>query len=431
MCPDLQVEPRPIISVDTRRLNRILWVNEEDGLAHVEAGITGRELVEQLTLRGLTIGHEPDSYEFSTLGGWIATKASGMKRSKYGNIEDIVKKVFLASSIGRLDQGAASSTELAWGRVSTGMDLESIVLGSEGCLGIVTSAIIRVWRIPESVEYDSVVLSNLDHGMRFARDVSLSGCYQPASCRILDNGHFRLGQALRARPDSVSTQLKTWLTKNLAHWWIPFDKDEVVCATISYEGSKDEVAAQKKAITKLASKHGGVSIGSRLGKEGYQLTFLVAYLRDFALTCNLLGESFETFVSWSRLLDLVSATKKTILDEHRNRLLPGKPFIGSRITQLYHEGACVYFYVCMPTEGVPEPSKALADLEDAARRTILAQGGSLSHHHGVGKVRAPLLLETENKAWIAAQHAVKESLDPLNIFGARNGAFYVPPCTED
>lgn len=116
-------------------MKRILWVNEEDGVAHVQAGITGSELVEEMKHRGYTIGHEPDSLEFSTLGGWIATKASGMKRSKYGNIEDLVLDIRVAGSTGMFWKGDKNTQEAAPGRESRGPDLISIFLGSEGRLG--------------------------------------------------------------------------------------------------------------------------------------------------------------------------------------------------------------------------------------------------------------------------------------------------------
>ena len=156
-CPAKEVEPRPILSVDMKLMDNILWVNEEDGLAHVQAGITGRVLVEEMAGRGYTIGHQPDSIEFSTLGGWIATKASGMKRNKYGNIEDIVKSVRVAGSNGLLWRGRQNDEVSVSGRESRGMDLCSVAIGSEGSFGIITSAVVRIWPLPECQEHDSVV----------------------------------------------------------------------------------------------------------------------------------------------------------------------------------------------------------------------------------------------------------------------------------
>jgi alkyldihydroxyacetonephosphate synthase len=421
-CPSEEIEARPIISVDMKEMSRILWLNEEDGLAHVQAGITGRELVEEMARRGFTIGHEPDSIEFSTLGGWIATKASGMKRSKYGNIEDIVKSVRVVGSKGMLWKGDGSD-EVVPGRVAEGLDLCSFMIGSEGCLGVITSAVIRVWPMPEAKEHESVILPCFEHGLRFMRDVVKLGQNIPASVRLLDNEHFRLGQALRPESSFLRSQLQNAILKVATYWNGPLDHKSVVCATICYEGSHEEVQAQKRSMKRLASMYGGMMLGSRVGKAGYDLTFMIAYLRDFAMTYHFLGESFETFCPWSKIETLIEATKKRIVEEHCSRHLPGVPFVGCRVTQLYHEGACLYFYFCMNFEGVQNASEVFAEIERAARQEILKQGGSLSHHHGIGKIRAPLMKGRASSAFDHAMASVKKGMDQDNIFGARNGPY--------
>jgi alkyldihydroxyacetonephosphate synthase len=419
-CPPLDTEPRPILSVDMKKMSRILWIDEENGLARVEAGITGRRLVEEMSLRGYTIGHEPDSIEFSTLGGWIATKASGMKRNKYGNIEDIVKAVRVAGPDGILFHG--DEDKAIWGRESSGLDLCTLIFGSEGCLGIVTSAVIRIWPTPAIKVFDGILFPNFESGVRFARAVTLHGNI-PASIRVLDNEHFRLGQALRANPKSLVDLILKPLTKTLLLYVASLQSNEVACATISYEGSKEEVAAQKASLARLWRDHGGIRLGAQVGKDGYDLTFMIAYLRDFAMTYHFLGESFETFAPWSKLDSVVKMTKKRIAKEHAERCLPGKPFIGCRVTQLYHEGACLYFYFCMNFENVAKPSKVFSAIEHAAREEILLQGGSLSHHHGVGKLRAAFLPDIDSETLRTSLLAVKKGFDPANIFGSRNGPF--------
>jgi alkyldihydroxyacetonephosphate synthase len=380
-CPLKEFEPRPILSVDMTKMNRILWLNEEDGVACVEAGINGRDLVAALEKRGYTMGHEPDSIEFSTLGGWVATKASGMKRNKYGNIEDIVKAVRVAGSEGMIwqqdndEQGGKSSV---FGRESTGMDFGSLLLGSEGCLGIVTSAVIRVWPLPEEKEYDSVLLSNFETGLRFVRDIAKLDRLVPASVRLLDNEHFRLGQALQADASSAKDHILRLLRKVVSAWVTDsLEARSVVCTTICYEGSRAEVRQQKAVIRKLANQHGGLLLGQNIGKAGYDMTFMIAYLRDFAMTYNLLGESFETFAPWSKVQSVIHSTKNRIQQEHKARCLPGAPFIGCRVTQLYHEGACLYFYFCMSTENVNNASQVFSEIEHAARSEIRKQGGSI------------------------------------------------------
>ena len=424
-CPSLEVEPRPILSVDMRKLSRILWIDEENGVAKVQAGITGAKLVEGLAARGYTMGHEPDSLEFSTLGGWIATKASGMKRSKYGNIEDIVRSVRVVGAKGVLEYGNDPRT--VWGREAVGPTPLDLLLGSEGCVGIITTAVIRIWPLPEVTDFDAVLFADFETGLEFVRDVArkkkenAGSC--PSSIRLLDNEHFRLGQALSPQPSSTLGVVWKAVMSSLVKTKAGFESKRVVCATISFEGTRREVATQKRTLRRLSSAHGGIHLGAQVGKAGYELTFMIAYLRDFAMTFHFLGESFETFVPWSKVTTLVNATKKRIQQEHADRLLPGRPFVGCRVTQLYHEGACLYFYLCMNVENVPNSSAVFSELEHAARQEILLQGGNLSHHHGVGKVRASFLTDIQSPALKSSVQAVKNGLDPDNIFGARNGAY--------
>ena len=144
LCPD--DEPRPIVSVDMRRMNTIKWVDVDSMLACVEAGAVGVHLDEDLASRGLCLGHEPDSREFSTMGGWVATRASGMKKNTYGNIEDVVVNVKVVTpGAGTLEQAAVGAP-----RRSTGPDLVQMIIGSEGMLGIVTEVVVRLQPLPET-----------------------------------------------------------------------------------------------------------------------------------------------------------------------------------------------------------------------------------------------------------------------------------------
>lgn len=141
-------------------------------------------------------------------------------------------------------------------------------------------------------------------------------------------------------------------------------------------------------------------------------------------------ESFETFVPWSKLRTVVERTKRTILSEHKSRALPGLPFVCSRITQIYDEGACVYFYFCMAVnfDGALDPRDVFGEIEASARREILNNGGSLSHHHGIGKLRSSFVPEIYSDGYLDSINAVKTALDPVNVFGARNGVFAGKPC---
>ena len=175
-------------------------------------------------------------------------------------------------------------------------------------------------------------------------------------------------------------------------------------------------------VHRISSKHDGFPSGGAIGESGYHLTFTIAYLRDFAMSYGFLAESFETFAPWSKVDEIIRRTTDRIYHEHKNRALPGEPFISSRITQLYDEGACVYFYLCIYVDGVHEPHHVFADIETAARETILLHVGTLSHHHGVGKLRSPFMKYINSDTFENVLKNVKAAFDPDNIF-IGNGGF--------
>jgi alkyldihydroxyacetonephosphate synthase len=412
-CPE--DDPRPIVSVDMRRMNRILSIDVDNRMAHVEAGAVGRDLAAALAARGFTIGHEPDSVEFSTLGGWIATRASGMKKNRYGNIEDIVLDVRMVTPEGTLARRTPSARE------SVGPDTRSLVFGSEGNLGIVTSAVVKLFRLPDEQRYGCVLFRDFATGVRFLRDLS-SAAVMPASVRLVDNLQFRFGLALKPRATAPFARWKSGVEK----WFITnakgFRGDALVACTLVFEGTKAEVRAQRRAVAAVAARHGGVQAGSENGRRGYQLTFGIAYIRDFVMKHHVLAESFETSVAWSRIEAVCSNVRRRVEDEHRARALPGKPFLSCRVTQLYDTGVCIYFYLAYYFKGVADPAGTFAEIERAAREEILAAGGSLSHHHGVGKIRQRFLPEVQPPLAASLVTAAKQALDPTNVFGARNNA---------
>jgi alkyldihydroxyacetonephosphate synthase len=409
-CPE--EEARMIVSVDLRRLNRIQWIDPVNAMACIEAGALGRNIEAQLAQHGFTLGHEPDSIEFSTLGGWIATNASGMKKNRYGNIEDLVLDVHAITPIGRLERTTVAPRE------SVGVDPRRLLFGSEGNLGIITSAVVKIFPLPEVKRHDALLFPNFEQGVRFMYELTRAGAV-PASVRLVDNVQFHFGQKLRpkaAGPAALQRRLETFFLSKVRR----YDLEQIVAATLLYEGSKAEVAAQRKAVHAIARRHNGMHAGAENGRKGYQLTFAIAYLRDFGLGVHIMGESLETSVRWTVVTSLCDRVKRRVAAEHAQLGLPGRPFVSSRVTQVYQTGVCVYFYIIYYHKGVEHPTDALAQLERAARDEILLSGGSLSHHHGVGKLRRSFLPRVLSPAALQWNALVKQAVDPGNIFGIRN-----------
>jgi alkyldihydroxyacetonephosphate synthase len=405
-------ERRTIVSLDLRRMNRVLWIDAENRTAEIQAGATGREIEEQLGRYGFTLGHEPDSIEHSTLGGWVATNASGMKKNRYGNIEDLLLSVSAVTPAGALERAALP-------RESVGADPARWLIGSEGQLGVVTSAVTKVFPLPEQRRFGSVLFRDFEAGFAFLRDVQRAGNV-PASVRLMDNLQFQFGQALRPARTGFAAA-KAALEKAFVTKVRGFEPTRMVACTLLFEGSAAEVAAQERTLRALAAKHRGMWAGPENGERGYQLTFAIAYIRDFMLDHWVLGESFETSVPWSEAQALCANVKQRLWQEHAKRGLPGNPFVCCRITQLYDTGVCVYFYFAFAYQGVEGASEVYADLERAARDEILRSGGSLSHHHGVGKLRQPFLPRVFSPTALAFRRALKQSIDPENLLAGGNG----------
>jgi alkyldihydroxyacetonephosphate synthase len=403
-------EVRPIVSVDMRRMNRILWIDRENMMVCVEAGAVGRHLTDALAAHGLTIGHEPDSFEFSTVGGWVATHASGMKKNRYGNIEDLLLDVRVVTT-----HGIVSRTPIV-PRDSIGVDPRRWILGSEGRLGIVTQAVLKVRPLPEREEFDAIVFKSFPEGVAFLRALTRAGRI-PASVRLVDNTQFQLSQTLKPAAEGMAAfkrRTEKWYVTGL----LGFDPAQMVACTLVFEGDRDDVAAQRAIVKRLAKQHGGVHAGAENGKKGYQLTFGIAYLRDFVMKFGVLAESFETTVSWTDVERMIENVKARLQRDFPQMGLRGKPFVTARITQLYDSGVCVYFYLGVHRGEHTDPVQAFMTLERAAREEILASGGSLSHHHGVGNLRRAFLPQVLSPAAHGWSETVKRAIDPHAIFGA-------------
>ena len=409
-------EERMVVSVDMQRMNRLIWIDEENFQACIEAGIMGKHLEKLLNEKGYTSGHDPDSIEFSTLGGWISTNASGMKKNKYGNIEDIVIEATLVTPTGDI------KTKCITPRNSTGIQPQAFLFGSEGNLGIITKAVIKIHLKPEARKFGSLVFPRFENGIRFLKELRQSGTL-PASIRLVNNNEFRFGQALKPKP-TFWKGIISYFQKFILLQVKGFQPLEMVACTVLMEGAEEEINQQEKALFRIAKRHQGISGGASNGKWGYSLTFGIAYIRDFFGQFHILGETFETSVPWSKVLQVCQSVQQELVEQAETYQVPGTPYLSYRVTQTYHTGVCIYFTMAFYGKGLEDPDKAYHHIEQRLRQVILDNGGSLSHHHGIGKIRQGFLpqVHTENSFQMLRQS--KKTVDPNNVFGIGNGVFY-------
>lgn len=238
-------EKRMILSVDMTRMKAIKWVDKENNMACIQAGIAGQELERELRQYGVCCGHEPDSQEFSTLGGWISTRASGMKKNTYGNIDDIICNVTIVTSKG-------TYTKIAlWPRISNGPDLNHLIMGSEGNFGIITEAVLRVRPLPEVRIFDSLLFPDWELGIKFMYEVSKTQSW-PTSCRLIDNSQFRFGSTLKPAPanawESFIEKAKKFYVVNIKG----FDPERMSACTLLFEGDKAKCEKDQSIVINIA-----------------------------------------------------------------------------------------------------------------------------------------------------------------------------------
>ena len=293
-CPEH--ETRTIISLDTSQMNRVLFIDHENLTGRFEAGIIGQDLEKALAKHGLCTGHEPDSFEFSSLGGWVATRASGMKKNIYGNIEDLLVHVKLVTPTGVLEKNCQSP------RTSCGPDVHHFVLGSEGTLGVITEVTLKLRPLPEVKKYGSIVMPDFESGVSFMREVARQRL-KPASVRLVDNEQFIFGQALKPEVESYITGIHDFLKRLYVTRIKGFDVSKMCVVTLLFEGSSEEVSSLEEKIYELGKRFGGLTAGEENGKRGYMLTFVIAYLRvSYCLSYCFIFQIIKSFTINDRIL---------------------------------------------------------------------------------------------------------------------------------
>ncbi len=408
-------ERRMIVVLNTLGLNHVHELDSTNMTVSVGAGVRGRVLEDFLNEKGFTLGHEPDSLELSTVGGWISTNASGMKRGRYGNIDDLIRNVNLVTAQGEL---------VSYGnfpRISGGVDMRKLLLGSEGNFGLITRATLSIFPMPRVKKYESILFHDFETGVAFLQDLRDSGI-RIASVRLVDNTQFKFGLALRPYPHGLKKKCMRWIEQRVLSLK-GLDKDRMSAATVIFEGDTQEVKAQLKQVKKLVSRYKGFLAGSHNGERGYQLTYAIAYIRDLFADYYIIGETYETTVPWEHIHRVCKAVKEKSLECQRKYGFPGTPFVSPRITQIYQTGVCIYFTHGLSCLGVDNPENKFSQLEKEIRKCILDNGGSISHHHGVGKLRSQFMNQIQSEHSIDVIKSFKKTLDPSNVFGIGNNIF--------
>ncbi|GAA4679624.1 FAD-binding oxidoreductase [Frondihabitans cladoniiphilus] len=390
-------EERTVVSLDMGRLDRVLDIDEDSGLAVIQAGAQGPDMEEQLNAKGWTMGHFPDSFTHSTLGGWVATRSSGMQSDKFGDIADMTRGLRMVRPDGVVVIRAVPSA-------STGPSLREMIIGSEGRLGIITEVTVQVHRIPEKREILAYLFPSWEAGLKAMQAIAESDA-TPSVTRVSNEFETEMSFATSKESKGASALVMKGLQRFLkAKGW---NLEKMCLSFIGYEGTDEHVDRNEKLVSKIVKKHGGMGVGKGPGVLYDQKKFDTPYLRDFFLDHGGAADVSETAAPWSKLLPLyreVYASANRAFDK-----IGVKGLVMAHLSHSYHSGACLYFTFAF--EHGEAPLEQYDVVKKAIQDAFIVSGGTVSHHHGVGVEHSPWLADDVSVPGLALMQGLLDSAD--------------------
>jgi alkyldihydroxyacetonephosphate synthase len=400
-CLERMETHRMAVSLDMRRMRRVLAVDAESFTARVEAGVFGPDLEEQLSAHDMTLGHFPDSFLHSTLGGWIATRSAGMQSDKYGKIEDMVIALRMVTPEGVLATRTVPKS-------SNGIDVNQLCIGSEGTLGVITEATMRVHPRPESRLAPAYLFPEFEGGLQAMRECVRREC-MPSMVRLNDPDKTALSVAFKP-PSSRFSQGVNKIFKGYLRAK-GFDLPRACLMLTAFEGRNADVTRQFRHANAIYRQFGGISLGPSAGKSFESTKYDFPHIRDFLLERDVTTDVSETSTVWSNILPLYRATMETIRAGVLESGVP--PWVGCHISHTYRCGASVYFTFGFKQQPGREMEQYLR-VKRAAQQSFIEHGATLSHHHAVGTEHLPWLAADISPLGVRAVAAIKQGLDPGN-----------------
>ena len=398
-------EYRGVVSVDMRRMDRVLEVDPISMAARIQAGATGPGLEEQLREHGLTLRHFPQSFEYSTLGGWIATRAGGHFATLYTHIDDLVESIRAVTIDGDWESRRLPGS-------GAGPSPDRALLGSEGILAVIVDAWVRVRERPNEKVSAAVAFDDFASGAAAVREISQAGLY-PSNCRLLD--------AAEAETSSAGPPGKAVLVLGFesAHHPVEDSMALAIDAAVAHGGEPGEVTRQT-AERPGPSARREAPAPSAPGDDpvnAWRHAFLFApYLRDSLVACGVLSDTFETAITWDRFPDFhaeVMETARRAVAEASGGPAegPGSPRISCRFTHVYPDGPAPYYTVLAKARRGDEVAQ-WDEIKAAVSDTVIDAGGTITHHHAVGRDHRPWYDRQRPDRFADALRAAKRELDP-------------------
>lgn len=392
--------PKGGISLDlTKHFNKVLEVNEINSTVKVQAGMFGPAFEEYLNNFGnkYSCGHFPQSFEYSTVGGWVAAKGAGQASTGYGKIEDMVLSLKVVTPAGIINTKTYPACAQGW-------DLYPVFIGSEGILGVITEVTMKIRKYrPENTKYASFIFKNFESAVEAMRTVMQSGIGVPHLFRISDPEETEIAFKTKDFDGTFADKFLNVLGYKSGGRCLMF---------VSVEGSKSYPNQLMKSIKKITKKYGAFSLGTKPTKKWLEQRYSSAYLRDPLMDLGIMTDTLETAVMWDNLIPLWSAVRKYLKSRD-------KTVVMVHISHVYENGANLYFTFLSPMKKGDE-LKDYIEYHKGIIETVQANNGSLSHHHGVGRTLAPWMEKELGKESISFMQAIKDHFDPNGIMNPGN-----------
>lgn len=402
-CVESPKSERMIISLDMRRMNKVLAVDKQSLTATIQAGALGPDIEKQLNAAGVNLGHFPDSFEHSSIGGWVATRSAGMQSDKYGKIEDMVISLRMVSPEGTIVTKTVP-------KASNGIDINHVCIGSEGILGVITEVTVRVHPLPACKKFYGYLFPNFENGVAAIYECVTKQC-MPIVTRLNDADKTALSFAYKT-PQTGLKNIFGKLVKNYLKQVKKWDFSKVCLMIIAFEGDKKSVQQQQKKVNAIYKKWGGFNLGTSPGAAFEKGKYDYPYLRDFAMDRGIIADASDTSVVWSNVISAYQNIRQDILKAIQETGSQG--WCGCHISHTYHTGASLYFtFACAEKAG--EGLAQYSHIKKASEDAFMKHGGCLSHHHAVGYEHLPWIIEDVSAAGIRAMQSLKSGLDPQNI----------------
>jgi alkyldihydroxyacetonephosphate synthase len=384
------------ISLDLRRLDGLETPDRISLTASFGAGLLGPEAERRLAGEGLTLGHLPQSFEFSTVGGWVATRSAGQASTGYGRIDELVEGLRMVAPAGELSGRPLPAS-------AAGPDLRELLVGSEGVLGVICDVTLRLRPLPAQRRYEGWSFRSFAEGCEAFRVMEQADA-SPDVARLSDEDETHLSVALASGRGSADRVGRTYLRMR--------GHERGCLAIVGFEGEPDEVERRRRRATGLLRTGGGLSLGRRPGELWQRSRYGGPYLRDELLDRGVMVETLETATSWTNLGGLHTAVGDALRGALAERGTPA--LVMCHVSHLYRSGASLYFTFLARQER-EQPLEQWRAAKSAASEAIVEAGATITHHHAIGRDHRPWMRAEVGELGLELIRAAKERLDPAGI----------------